>query len=216
MTRLPLRLHHRRTIQPAANRTETVRASPPSPPTRSRYLATASSASTPTGPEPYSYPPRHPTGAQALTGRGALLCQIQGPDALRGDGSWAAAYGITDKDLGDYTVWVYPVANQAALISYLDGLPATCSQGPITFKRQSLHYGEHGGIWLGTTSTDGGPSTGIYLIYAKGYVVYIIDNARGNRDLTSADKQALADALDYILRKANQVLGLDQALSVRH
>jgi hypothetical protein len=167
-------------------------------------------------PAPYQYPPR-PATSDELGIAKSFLCGLPGSGSasLSADGAWSASYEL-DPQLGQYTVDLFPVADTATMTQYLNGLPANCTFGPMKFTRDSTTYGEAGGLYAGTVTATGLPTTAMYLIYAKGYLVYIIDNAQnGSNTLTTAQQQLKSQALTYILRKADQVLNLGKALETQ-
>jgi hypothetical protein len=126
--------------------------------------------------------------------------------------AWQGDYHLGDGLGSPYTVRLYPVTNPAALIRYLDAVPSSCDFGGVHFTRRPERFGEAGGLWSGTAN--GRDTTGIYAIYAKNYLIYIIDNASPTTSKKINSDQALRKnaALTYVLQKADRVLRLGPAL----
>jgi hypothetical protein len=128
------------------------------------------------------------------------------------NGAWEGEYNLGDGLALSYDVRLYPVTGAAALSGFLNTIPSSCEFGGVHFARSPVRFGEAGGLWLGTAN--GRDTTGIYAIYAKGYLVYVIDNASPTTSARFTSEQTLRKNADlaYVLQKADRVLRLGSAL----
>jgi hypothetical protein len=158
---------------------------------------------------PYDFPPTQPVTNPVALGP----CKTGGFPAgwLSSSAGWWASYQLAGVG-NEYAIRLYPVTNTTALRNYITSLPSRCTAvDGITFTAQPTHYGDASALYDGT-DTSGKATTCIDLIYANGYLIYIIDNTTDGTLTTALQSRKTAD-LQYLLRKADRALGLGADLS---
>jgi hypothetical protein len=106
------------------------------------------------------------------------------------------------------------VINAAALIKYIAAQPGRCTlPDGITFVSQPTHYGETSMLYHGTDA-GGRATTWIEMIYAKGYLIYIIDNASPVTGSFTGSQLTLKETdLQYLLSKVDRFFHLGDAFT---
>ena len=162
---------------------------------------------------PYNFEPQQPASVPVGLGpcppRGFPVSWVS-PST-----GWEAAYDLSPNLGGPYDVRLYPVINRAALKKYIAAQPSSCTaSGGITFVTQPTHYGKTSMLADGTDAS-GRATTWIDMIYADGYLIYIIDNASPNtgKSFTSAELTLKETDLQYLLSKVDRFLHLGDAFS---